>query len=956
MTAAPFASHSSRLLFRWLIVGEWRAQPIRASLAVVAIAIGVALGFAVHLINAAALGAFASGIQRVRGAADLEIRATGEAGFDEALYERLMQAGTQDDPAPNLLQASILAASPVVEAEVAIAGSRDTLLVIGIDALRAARVTPRLIGRPENSPGSTDDPENEAADNARAMALFDPDAIFVSPATLAALGKKVGDTLVVMAAGQPVALRIAGSLADDEAAAAPARISSPGRAARASHTATMDIAGAQWKLGRLGKLSRIDLKLRDGVDAARFASLLATRLPADALITTPADDRARTGDLSRAYRVNLDMLALMALFTGAFLVYSTQSLSVARRRAQLALLRVVGVTRGGVIGQVLGEGAMLGLAGGVLGLALGYALAAAALIWFGGDLGGGYFRATQTSPAFLIAAAPDAALVFFALGLAAALLGSFVPARDAARAAPALALKSSGEESVGRREPSVRTSALLFASGAMTAFLPPIASLPLFGYVSLALLLFGGIAAMPWLARVLLGVFAHRNLVVAVPLDLALRRLWGAPSQAAVALCGIVASASLMVAMTVMIASFRHSVDSWLLTVLPADLYLRTGGPAGGFGPDEEDRLLRVEGVARIDFLKSVALQLAPDRPSVALIARQIDAAATRLPLVAGSTAARAGDSAIPIWVSEAMVDLYGFEVGKVVGLPIGVVRPDHATSSVREELTPSPGSSPGQAPTPLLRPQAGLRSAANGMPSETPLRPLRGGGSGVRSLAPRFRVLGVWRDYARQFGAIAIRRADYARLTGDERSTDAAITLLPGHAPAAVGASLRAALPPALAARVELAEPATIRAMSLAIFDRSFAITYLLQAVAIGIGLAGVAATFSAQTLARAKEFGMLRHVGVLRSQIVLQLAAEGALLGALGIVAGGSLGLAMSQVLIHVVNPQSFHWTMDTTVPWALLSTVGGALLLASAGAAVLAGRRAVSRDAVLAVREDW
>ena len=143
---------------------------------------------------------------------------------------------------------------------------------------------------------------------------------------------------------------------------------------------------------------------------------------------------------------------------------------------------------------------------------------------------------------------------------------------------------------------------------------------------------------------------------------------------------------------------------------------------------------------------------------------------------------------------------------------------------------------------------------------------------------------------------------------------------------------------------------------MSLAIFDRSFAITYLLQAVAIGIGLAGVAATFSAQTLARAKEFGMLRHVGVLRNQIVLQLAAEGALLGALGIVAGGSLGLAMSQVLIHVVNPQSFHWTMDTSVPWTLLSTVGGALLIASAGAAVLAGRRAVSQDAVLAVREDW
>ena len=923
---ASFAPRSQRLLFRWLIVGEWRAQPVRALLAVVAIAIGVALGFAVHLINAAALDAFASGIQRVRGAADLEIRATGEGGFDEAIYARLMQPGTRDDPGSTSIAATIAAASPVVEAEVAIAGSRDTLIIIGIDALRAARITPQLIGRPARESESIDESAADSANDARGTALFDPDSIFVSPATLAALGKKIGDTLVVTVAGQPVVLRIAGSLADDEAAAAPAR-SSPGRAARFTHTATMDIAGAQWRFGRLGKLSRIDIKLQAGIDATRFAASLAIRLPADANIATPADDRARTGDLSRAYRVNLDMLALMALFTGAFLVYSTQSLSVARRRAQLALLRVVGVTRGGVIAQVVGEGAMLGLLGGALGLALGYALASAALIWFGGDLGGGYFRATQTSPAFLIAAAPDAALVFFTLGLCAAMIGSFIPAREAARAAPAVALKSSGESGDASRAPSMRASTVLFAIGAIAAFLPQIASLPLFGYASIALLLFGGIAAMPWLARALLGLLAHRKLLVAVPLDLAIRRLWGAPSQAAVALCGIVASASLMVAMTVMIASFRHSVDAWLFAVLPADLYLRSGGPAGGFSPNEEALLTRVEGVERIDFQKSVALQLAPNRPPVALIAREIDAAATRLPLVAGSIAAHAGDNAIPIWVSEAMVDLYGFEVDKEVALPIGVVDGNRETSLVPGDLTCSPALSPQR------------------------------GGSEMRSgAAPKFRVLGIWRDYARQFGAIAMRRADYTRLTGDARFTDAAITLSPGYESPDVGARLRAALPSSLAERVEFAEPGLIRAMSLAIFDRSFAITYLLQAVAIGIGLAGVAATFSAQTLARAKEFGMLRHVGVLRRQIVLQLAAEGALLGALGVVAGGALGLAMSQVLIHVVNPQSFHWTMDTSVPWALLATVACALMIASAGAAVLAGRRAVSQDAVLAVREDW
>ena len=125
---------------------------------------------------------------------------------------------------------------------------------------------------------------------------------------------------------------------------------------------------------------------------------------------------------------------------------------------------------------------------------------------------------------------------------------------------------------------------------------------------------------------------------------------------------------------------------------------------------------------------------------------------------------------------------------------------------------------------------------------------------------------------------------------------------------------------------------------------------------VAILIGLAGVATTFSAQTLARSKEFGMLRHIGVTRRQILHQIAIEGGLLGVLGAVAGGLLGLVLSQVLIHVINPQSFHWTMDTRVPIVTLAAIAVTLVVASAGTALVSGRRAMSREAVVAVREDW
>jgi len=98
----------------------------------------------------------------------------------------------------------------------------------------------------------------------------------------------------------------------------------------------------------------------------------------------------------------------------------------------------------------------------------------------------------------------------------------------------------------------------------------------------------------------------------------------------------------------------------------------------------------------------------------------------------------------------------------------------------------------------------------------------------------------------------------------------------------------LRAALPHRSRHASLSSESRSLRALSLQIFDRSFAVTYVLEAIAMLVGLAGVAATFSAQTLARTKEFGMLRHIGVLRRQIVVMLATEGALLGTVGVIAG--------------------------------------------------------------------
>lgn len=859
--APPLASAPGwqTLALRWMAVAELRAHPVRWLTAALAIAIGVALGYAVHLVNRSALDEFARAVQTVNGAADLQVQATQARGFDEKLYPVLARI-------PGVAQAS-----PVVEVTLALP-ERRRLTVLGLDVLRAARVTPAFLGRPF--------PANDAG---AAFDVFAEDAVYLSSAAASALDAQAGQAVRLGESTPDVQWAYRGTL--------------PG-ASDSRLLAVIDIAAAQWRFGALGRLQRVDLALQPGTDAAAVQAAVRAVLPADAQLVTPQSEAQRSDSLSRAYRVNLEMLAMVALLTGGFLVYSAQSLSVVRRRAPFALLRVLGLRRGALLRQLLVEGAALGVLGSALGLALGAALAALALQLLGGDLGGGYFSSTRPA----LSLSPVAALVFFVLGVAVAIAGSLWPAVQALQVQAAVALKSGVDATDPRQRPRLHAAAVLLPLGALAALAPPVAGLPLFGYASIAIILAGGIAATPWLARVLLAPWQRRVETRATrfaPLYLALKRLWGAPGQAAVALSGVVASTSLMVAMALMVASFRGSVDEWMHSILASDVYLRIeGGEDGGLDAAAQARLRATPGVADIAFRRTLLLRLDPQRAPVALMASPINVVDPAdpqhsLPLVGAALAVPSGQMAV--WVSEPFAMVYGTAPGQTLALPLG-----------------------GQ----------------------------------MRTLF----VAGVWRDYSRQFGALAMDERDYEALTGDTARAEAAIDLQTGTQAEETIAALRQALPAELAGRAEFARPGEIRAIALKIFDRSFAATYALEAIAILVGMAGVAATFSAQTLARTREFGMLRHIGVLRRQVLAMLALEGALLGGVGGVAGLALGTAMGQVLIQVVNPQSFHWTMDTRWPLTLFAALWIGLVLASALTAVVAGRSALSSDAVRAVREDW
>jgi putative ABC transport system permease protein len=839
-------------LGRVLFFSQLREEPGRLAVTMLSIALGVALGAAVYLVNAAALNEFGLATKRLVGDADVVVRGPRD-GFAEGLYEELAA-----DP-------TVRVASPMLELEAALPAKRDTLKVLGLDPFVAATLQPALIGDVER----------------RALDLFAPDAIVLSNRAAAELGLRAGDTLPVVVGDGARALRVIDVLPEG---------------AYNQALGIMDIASAQWLFGMVGRLNRIDLSLKPGVDVEAYRRMLNRRLPAGTLAIAPQAERDRAATVTRAYRVNLNVLALVALWTGAFLVFSTQSLSALRRRRSFGLLRALGVTRRELELALLAEGALLGLAGSAAGIALALACAAGLLRVLNGDLGNAQLHLAGGA----LGAAPGSLLVFTAIGTAIAAAGAWFPARSAARQAPARALKGGDDAPGALVGKDWMVGLVLLGSGAILARLPPIRGLPFFGYAAIAALLLGAVLLVPRLTVWILRIAPRVHRVVP---DTALAQLRDNIALSTLSLASVIVSFSLMVAMAIMVYSFRVSFEDWLGKVLPADLQLREplGTDTAYWSPEDQRAAAALPGIARVEFRRTRPLLLDPLRPPVTLIVRGSSArqVSEELPLVRSASGALP-EGAAPAWISEAVADLYGLAPGARIDLPLG----DH-----------------------------------------------------VR----HFAVAGIWRDYARAFGAVVITRPAYVEATHDEDANEGSVWLEPGSDPARIESALRAALASGAAAArskgaFEILTSTALRERSLRIFDRAFAITYGIEAVAVIIGLMGVSFAASSTALARRAEFGMLRHVGMLRRQVVAMLASEGVLMSSLGVLYGLILGGALSLVLVYVVNRQSFNWSIDFAVPTWQLGVLSVTLIAAAAFTAVWSGRGAMSQEAVRAVREDW
>jgi putative ABC transport system permease protein len=824
----------------WLIRAQFLARRTATALSMLAIALGVSLGYAIHLINEAALADFSQAMKSVQGEPDAVLAPRDSTGgVPLALINEIAR-----DEAVAIL-------APVIETRVRLDRGQAAVKLIGLDVFSAAALMPDLLPRRDGGIAGG--------------GIFD-DGVYASPALLSRLHLKVGDGVTAIRGDARWTTHILGDLP----------------AARPDDLLLVaDIARVQAHFGPAGAVGEGRLRLMPGTPLGAWLDAWAGRLPPGLLLRAAEDNRARISNVSRAYRVNLNVLALVALLTGAFLVFATQLTSVAQRSTQFALLGVLGLSPRMRLLQVLIEGLAIGVPGAALGLGLGYVLALAFTRLLGGDLGGGFFSAN--SPA--IVPLPGPALAFFALGCAASLGGALYPAWLNRVQPLAQALKtgfaqqapkaSGGATAWGFHRMRLLVIILLAVAAAGLTRLPALFDLPLAGYAAIALVLVLGIAAAPPLTQAVFGVLERMKLPA--PQRVAVQNIVQAPLMAQVAASGLIVSFALTVSMVTMVSSFRVALDGWLDVVLPAPLYLRSKGvplPAELLAALEQ----RDTPFTRVERTATGSLGLDPQRPAVALLVREMDRSdpAARLPFTGPVVTVPA--PRIAVWISEPMHELYRLEAGQALRLPL-----------LGRELEVGIG--------------------------------------------------GVWRDYARQFGAVVMAADDYRALGGRFEATELALWPRPG-----ADAAARAWLGKYAADHgLEMAESGEIRAVSLSIFDKSFAVTYALEAAAMLIGLFGLAVTLAASVWLRARELATLGALGFDRAMLTRAVMFEGALIAVIGLVLGLACGIAVGAILTHVVNPQAFHWRMPLEIPWHQVLPGAAVTLLAGIAASRFAARQA-------------
>ena len=820
------------LLFYRLMVRPMGREPVRTVLTTVAVALGVAVVVAIHLAGEAATGSFRSSLESLTGEADYEISAVG--GVDEKLLAALAAL-------PHPFQFS-----PRVEGFAWVEPGHVSVPLFGFD----------LIGD-VSLEGSFD---REAFD----VDFLKGDSIWVGSRLATEAGERVrlttGDTTSDYV--------VRGLLATQGL-----------RGAARDTIVVMDIPTAQEALRKQGRLDRIDVFLPSGPRDTDWEEVLRESLPAGVTLEERGTRSQENRKMLSAFRWNLRVLSYISLVVGAFLIYNTISVSVVRRRVEIGVVRALGATRQAVLAAFLGEAALFGLAGTLLGLVLGRLMAEGAVDLMAATVNALYVSSTPGE----LAMTPGTALVAFAAGVGVCLAAAWAPSREAALVSPTEAMARGRYDYRARLAVRRRlVYAGVTAVGSWLATLgPPLAGSPLLGYLAALLLIVAAALATPAVViavmRALSGWF--RRIFKAEGL-LASRGLAGSLSRSSVLVATLASAVAMLVSVAIMVGSYRETVIVWLEERLGADFYVRPqGARAAGQHPTMDpaiaDRIEELPEVLAVDRFRAYPIRYNGRPATLGAGQAEVVRRLGDLRFLSGGsketilTELPQGDHVI---ISEAFAEKHSLRVGDSIRLPLGEWQPD-------------------------------------------------------------FRVIGVYYDYSNEKGFAITDRSVLLKYLPDPAPSNLAVYLREG---VSLEGS-REAIERATAGRaIVITDNRTLRTGAMRVFDRTFTITYALEAVAILVAVMGMAGALLALVIDRRGEIGVLRFLGASSGQIRRMVLFESGFLGLLSNIIGLGLGTLLSLILIFVVNKQSFGWTIQFHWPVGLLLTA----LTAIYGAAILAG----------------
>jgi putative ABC transport system permease protein len=653
-----------------------------------------------------------------------------------------------------------------------------------------------------------------------------------------------------------------------------------------------DVATAQQWLGLKGRLTRIDLRVPPGAAGAAELAQLRGGLPAGVTLAVAAQ-RARAGlVLTQAFNTNLRALGLLALLVGLFLVYGTLSFTMVQRRRSLGVLRALGATRAQLLRIILLEAAGLALMGGTLGLAAGLVLGRGLVGMVSRTINDLYYVVAVNSVT-LPAREP---LLAIGAALAVALAAAAVPALEAVYSTPQWTLRASVLEGRARRVAAVLlgVSVLLAVSCAVIVLVTQRSVLG--GFAALVLVLLSVAAATPAALYAAARLLARSRVCASPPMRLALGSVAGSLSRTGVAVAALAMAVAAMLGISIMVDSFRESLRDWLSYTLQADVYV--GAPGPGFARPER----------RLD---------------AAVVADLV-----RVPGVAGYSGSRrviVDSDRGPV-----VLDAMDFTPSMRVGVPLTISAPDAWPRFQQGAVL-------------LAQPLAYYLSLDVG--SQLRLTTAQG---------PRsFSVVGVFRDYGNDRGSVRISRAVYQRLWQDDSVGALAMYIVPGTDIKALVGRLYAAAAGRQALQVNT--PAQVRDISLAIFDRTFIITRVLNWLAAGVAAIGLLSALLAWQLGCMHELALLRALGLTRSGAALMLQAQTIFMGTVALLAALPAGILTALLLVRVINRRAFGWQIDLHLHPAQVSSAIARALLAAAAAGVYPAWRMARAPLAQDLREE-